>query len=141
MLADGAAQWMNFVHKSALALSGGRLGAEVWGMTVLELHTTGRRSGKRRSTMLTAPVVDGDEYVIVASKGGDDRHPDWFRNLEFEPDVEITVRNETRPMRARVVTGAERAELWERIVKKSSNYRDYQRRTDREIPVVVLAPR
>jgi deazaflavin-dependent oxidoreductase (nitroreductase family) len=91
--------------------------------------------------LLTAPVHDEQRTVLVASKGGDDRHPDWYRNLVAEPDVEITVNGTTRPMRARTATAAEKAELWPAIVAAFSGYAAYQRRTDRDIPVVILEPR
>ena len=140
-LADMVMKSMNVVHKSALALSGGRLGRDVMGMTAVELHTTGRTSGKRRSAMLTAPVYEPDRVVLVASKGGDDRDPDWYRNLVADPDVELTVAGTTRPMLAHTADATERAELWPVVVKAYDGYGDYQRRTTRQIPVVVLTPR
>ena len=132
---------MNFAHRTLLAVSGGRLGGKVMGMTSVELHATGRTSGRRRSVMLTAPIFEADRVVLVASKGGDDRDPDWYRNLVANPDVELTSRGTTRPMRAHTADQAERAELWPRIVATYGGYADYQKRTDREIPVVVLVPR
>ncbi|HLT15425.1 MAG TPA: nitroreductase family deazaflavin-dependent oxidoreductase [Acidimicrobiales bacterium] len=140
-LMDGIVKTMNAVHRAVLRASGGRLGHRVAGMAAVELHTTGRRSGQRRSVMLTAPVLEPDRVVLIASKGGDRRHPDWYHNLVADPDVELTHRGETRPMRARVATGEERAELWARAVSAYRSYDSYQRRTDREIPVVVLEPR
>ncbi|MGH9114287.1 MAG: nitroreductase/quinone reductase family protein, partial [Acidimicrobiales bacterium] len=96
-----------------------------------------------RTTMLTAPVVDGTRVVLVASKGGDDRDPDWFRNAVAHPDVELTVvaTGETRKVRARVATPEERAELWPRVVASYSGYAGYQRRTQRAIPLVICEPR
>ena len=132
---------MNVVHRGLLALSGGRLGTTVMGMPSVELHVTGRTSGRRRSVMLTAPIYEPDRVVLVASKGGDDRHPDWYRNLVANPDVELTAGGTTRPMRAHTADDTERAELWPRIVAVYRGYADYQQRTDREIPVVVLVPR
>jgi deazaflavin-dependent oxidoreductase (nitroreductase family) len=80
--------------------------------------------------------------VLVASKGGgDDRHPEWYRNLVADPDVELTVGGTTRPMRAHTADPTEQDELWPRIVAAYRGYADYQRRTEREIPVVVLVPR
>ena len=140
-IADMVMKSMNVVHKGALALSGGRMGRDVMGMTAVELHTTGRASGKRRSAMLTAPVYEPDRVVLVASKGGDDRDPDWYRNLVADPHVELTVAGTTRPMLARTADTTERAELWPVVVKAYDGYADYQRRTTREIPVVVLTPR
>jgi deazaflavin-dependent oxidoreductase (nitroreductase family) len=140
-LADMVMKSMNLVHKSALALSGGRLGRDVMGMPAVELHTTGRTSGKRRSAMLTAPVLEPDRVVLVASKGGDDRDPDWYRNLVAEPQVELTVAGTTRPMVARTADARERAELWPVVVEAYDGYAGYQQRTSREIPVVILTPR
>ncbi len=76
---------MNSSHKAIHRLSGGRLLTDPFGMPAYELHTIGRKSGQRRTTVLTAPIVDGDRVVFVASKGGDDRHPDWYRNLVGQP--------------------------------------------------------
>jgi deazaflavin-dependent oxidoreductase (nitroreductase family) len=109
-------------------------------MPVLALTTTGRKSGKKRTTMLTSPVQDGDAIVVVASYGGDDRHPQWFLNLRDNPDVEITMNGTTRPMRARVASPDEKAELWPRVVEAYRGYGQYQRRTDRDIPLVICEP-
>ena len=79
--------------------------------------------------------------MLVASKGGDERDPEWYRNLVADPDVELTVGGATEAMTARTATDAERAELWPRIVKASPNYAGYQRRTSRQIPVVIVEPR
>lgn len=140
-LMDGVVKTMNVVHRAVLKATGGRLGYQLVGMAAVELHTTGRKSGRRRSVMLTAPVFEDERVVLIASKGGDPRHPDWYHNLVADPDVEITHRGETRPMRARVANGEERAELWQRAVAAYRHYDSYQRRTEREIPVVVLEPR
>jgi deazaflavin-dependent oxidoreductase (nitroreductase family) len=140
-LFDAFLQGANRVHKAVLTLSGGRLGSSIGAMPVVELHTTGRTSGQRRSVMLTAPVYEPDRIVLVASKGGDDRDPQWYRNLVAHPDVGVTVRGETRPMRARTATEDERAELWPRIVKAYRGYGQYQHRTERIIPVVIVEPR
>lgn len=138
---DRASRAMNRTHRAIQFLSGGRLGWRAFGMPVVELTTTGRKSGQPRKTMLTTPVHDDRRVVLVASYGGDDRHPAWFLNLRDHPDVEITVNGEHRKMRARVATGEERAELWPHIVETYKGYGEYQSRTDREIPVVILEPR
>jgi deazaflavin-dependent oxidoreductase (nitroreductase family) len=109
-------------------------------MRVLSLTTTGRKSGKRRTTMLTSPVQDGESIVLVASYGGDDRHPTWFLNLRDNPQVEITMRGQTRPMRARVASAEEKEELWPRVVSAYRGYGQYQQRTDRDIPLVICEP-
>jgi deazaflavin-dependent oxidoreductase (nitroreductase family) len=132
---------MNAVHRTMLWLSRGRIGRDLLGMPVLELITTGRRSGEPRAVMLTSPLRDGDAYVVVASRGGDDRHPAWFLNLRDEPHVQVAIRGGPRtPMLASVATEQERARLWPQIAEKHANYAGYQRRTKREIPLVLLRP-
>ena len=132
---------MNMVHRTVRAVSFGHLGWQTAGMPVLELTTVGRKSGKSRSTMLTTPLQEGDAYVIVASRGGDDHHPAWFLNLRDHPEVEVATEGEAhRSMTARVAAGEERTDLWSRLTAAHDNYAGYQRKTDREIPVVVLEP-
>ena len=112
-------------------------GHEWQGTTVLILTTTGRHSGTPRST----PLIygrDGDNYVVVASKGGADEHPAWYLNLENDPQVEVQVLGDRFPARARVATADEKPDLWQSAVQRWPAYADYQRRTGREIPVVVL---
>lgn len=141
MPADLQLKAMNMAHHVLLTLSGGRLGWWVGGMPVLELTTTGRRSGRRRTVMLTSPLREGGAIVVVASRGGDDRHPAWFLNLRDHPDVEVAFAGEQRQaMRARVAIPAERAALWPRVVSAHTRYAEYQARTDREIPLVLLEP-
>jgi deazaflavin-dependent oxidoreductase (nitroreductase family) len=129
------------VHRAVVHATGGRVGGSVVGMPMVELRTVGRRSGRPRSTMLAAPVVDGDRVVLVASKGGDDRDPDWFRNLLAQPDVELTIDGRRRAMRARPASPDEKADLWPRVVAAYHGYAGYQRRTKREIPLVICEPR
>lgn len=128
------------VHERVFTASKGRLLGRLGGMPVVLLATTGRRSGKRRTTMLTAPVADGDRVVLVASFGGDDRHPTWYLNLLADPDVEVTMSGSTRRMRARVASAEEKDELWPRVVAAYRGYAAYQRRTSRDIPLVILEP-
>jgi deazaflavin-dependent oxidoreductase (nitroreductase family) len=127
-------------HRTLLKLSGGRFPRKILGMQPVELHTTGRKSGLRRSTMLTAPIVDEKHLVLVASKGGHSDHPDWYKNLSANPDVEITVDGETRRMRARTASAEEKAALWPTIVATYKGYAGYQRNTERDIPVVICEP-
>src|SRR5918994_5310572 len=110
-LTDFGHRMLNHVHRGVLTVSGGRVGGRLGSMPVVELHTLGRSSGRRRSVLLTAPVHEEGRYVLVASKGGDPRHPSWYSNLVAHPDVELTVGGRTIPMRARTATPAERAEL------------------------------
>jgi deazaflavin-dependent oxidoreductase (nitroreductase family) len=110
-------------------------------MPALILTTTGRKSGARRQTMLTAPIVEDGRVVIVASYGGDDREPSWSRNLRANPDVDVTMDGATLPMRAHIASAEERAELWPRVTSTYKGYAGYQTKTEREIPLVILEPR
>jgi deazaflavin-dependent oxidoreductase (nitroreductase family) len=131
---------MNRTHRTIFDVSGGRVLNGAFGMPVVRLTTTGRRSGEPRHTMLTAPVRDGDRIVLVASFGGADRHPAWYLNLQANPEVTALMKGRTRTMVARTATPEERAELWPRIVRAYKGYDDYTKRTSREIPVVILEP-
>jgi deazaflavin-dependent oxidoreductase (nitroreductase family) len=111
-------------------------------MPVLELVTTGRRSGTPRAVMLTAPLREGDAYVVVASRGGDDQHPAWFLNLRDDPKVQVSVKGgPLTPMTASIASPEERARMWPQIADRYRNYAGYQKRTTREIPLVLLSPR
>ena len=129
------------VHRAVFRISRGRVLGRVGGMPVVMLTTTGRRSGRRRRTMLTAPLVDGDRIVLVASYGGHSHNPHWFQNLLIHPEVGLTMggRRERR-MRARVAGREERADLWQRVVAAYPGYGRYQEKTDRRIPLVILEP-
>jgi deazaflavin-dependent oxidoreductase (nitroreductase family) len=140
-LADISMKTMSRVHRAVVHLTSGQVLGSAFGMPVVELHTVGRKSGRPRSTMLTAPVIDGDRVVLVASKGGDDRDPDWYRNLLADPDIELTLAGRRRPMRARRASPEEKAELWPRVVAAYQGYGSYQGRTERDIPLVICEPR
>jgi len=127
-------------HRSLLKLTGGRLPRTTFGMKPVELYTTGRKSGKLYSTMLCTPVHDERRVVLVASKGGYQDHPDWYKNLVVNPDVELIIDNRTLPMHARTASSEERAKLWPAVVAVSKRYSDYQRNTGREIPLVICEP-
>lgn len=138
---DAGFKLMNATHRAILLVTRGRYPRTLLGMPAVELHTIGRKTGERRTTMLTSPVHDESRIVLVASKGGDDRDPQWYRNLMANPDVEITIAGETRKMRARTASPQEKAALWPDIVAAYKGYAAYQKRADREIPVVVCEPR
>lgn len=140
MPSDFAMKAMNGVHRLILKASGGKLGWDAMGMPVLELTTTGRKSGKSRSVMLTSPLSDNGNMVIVASRGGDDVHPAWYLNLQADPKAEVAVKGPRQPMTARIAAPEERARMWPPIAGKYQNYAGYQKKTDREIPLVVLEP-
>ena len=132
---------MNATHRVILTLSLGRIGRQVGRMPVVELTTIGRRSGQPRTVFLTSPLREGNAYVVVASRGGDDHHPAWFLNLRDNPAVEARIgRGQQLPMRARVANQEERTRLWPRIAADHRNYAGCQSKTDREIPLVLLEP-
>jgi deazaflavin-dependent oxidoreductase (nitroreductase family) len=141
MPSDLQLKTMNAVHRGLLKVSGGRVGWTGMGMPVLELTTIGRKSGQPRTVMLTSPVQEGSTVVIVASRGGDDTHPAWFLNLRDNPDVEVAMKGQPkRRMRARIADADERARLWPKVISDHKNYGGYQRKTSREIPLVLLEP-
>jgi len=140
-LVDAGFKLMNATHRAVLKLTGGRYPRTLLGMPAVELHTVGRKTGVRRTTMLTSPVHDDSRIVLVASKGGDDRDPQWYRNLTANPDVEITIDGNTKPMRARTASAEEKAALWPEILASYKWYGSYQKRANRDIPVVICEPR
>lgn len=107
---------------------------------MLLLEHVGARSGTRRTTPLVY-VEDGEDIVIVASKGGHPKHPAWYHNLRANPETVVQVGSKRRPVRARVARPEERERLWRKAVETYNGYRGYQERTSREIPLVVLEPR
>ena len=119
----------------------GKVGWKAAGMPVLELTTVGRKSGQTRTCLLTSPLQVGNTWVIVASRGGDDHHPAWFLNLQANPEVQVAINGKPRqPWTARVATSTERANLWPKVIADHKNYADYQSKTEREIPLVLLEP-
>jgi deazaflavin-dependent oxidoreductase (nitroreductase family) len=128
-------------HQVVFDLSNGKLTGKVSGMPVVKLTTIGRKTGKPRSTMLSTPLEEGDKVVLVASFGGDDRDPMWYSNLVANPEVDVVMSGSKRSMHARVAEGDERTRLWETLTAKHANYAGYQRKTSRQIPVVVLEPK
>jgi deazaflavin-dependent oxidoreductase (nitroreductase family) len=141
-IADLQMQTMNVLHRGLLLVSGGRMGGTLANMPVFEVTTTGRTSGKPRTIMLTAPVVEGDTHVFVASKGGDDRDPDWYRNMVANPAFTARPADGGEPIDliARTATAEEKDELWPKIVAAHKGYAGYQTKTDRDIPVVIAEP-
>jgi deazaflavin-dependent oxidoreductase (nitroreductase family) len=128
------------VHVFLYRVSGGKIGARMRQVPVLLLTVTGRKTGKRRTTPLLYGR-DGDNLVVIASKGGDPRHPSWYLNLRgAEAEAEVEIGRERRRVRARDAEGEERERLWARMVSLYPPYAEYQRKTTRLIPVVVLGP-
>lgn len=128
------------VHRKIYRLSGGRLLGGVGGMPMIELSTTGAKSGKRRTTMLLVPVRYQGHHVLVASKGGAPESPAWYHNLVANPQVTVTEKGRSVELRARVLSPEEREEVWPKIVAAYKGYGGYQEKTSRTIPVVVLEP-
>jgi deazaflavin-dependent oxidoreductase (nitroreductase family) len=124
-------------HVKRYRATGGVEGHEWRGTTVLLLSTTGRRSGDERTTPLIY-TRHGDDFVVVASRGGSDDNPAWYLNLVEDPEVEVQVLADKFAGRARTATGEERSELWRLLVEHWPPYADYQAKTKREIPVIVL---
>ena len=142
MPSDFALKTMNTIHKIVLKASFGKVGWSAGSMPVLELTTTGRKTGQQRSLMLTSPLQDGDTIVVVASRGGDDQHPAWFLNLQANPNVDVAYKGgDRKPMTAHVATAEERADLWPKVIANQKRYAEYQTKTEREIPLVLLSPR
>lgn len=124
-------------HKTLYALSAGRIGGRMGAQRILLLTTTGRRSGAQR----TVPLVffeDGERLVLVASNGGAPSDPLWWQNLKKNPEALVQVGAEKRRMRARLASTEERARLWPRVKQENPAYADYEGKTTREIPVVLL---
>jgi deazaflavin-dependent oxidoreductase (nitroreductase family) len=124
-------------HVKRYVETDGEEGHDWQGTNVLILTTTGRRTGEARSTPLIYGT-HGEDPVVVASKGGAEDHPAWYLNLVEEPNVTVQVRGDRFKARARTATSEERAELWRMMTGHWPPYDEYQRKTDREIPVVVL---
>jgi deazaflavin-dependent oxidoreductase (nitroreductase family) len=135
---DSPTKWVaDHIHE--YVESEGEKGHHWRGTNVLVLTTRGRKTGNlRRSALIYGR--HGDSYVVVASKAGHPHHPAWYRNLVADPRVELQVGPEVLPATARPADGAERQELWAQMARIWPDYDNYQKRTDRQIPVVVLEP-
>jgi F420H(2)-dependent quinone reductase len=129
-------------HTLAYRATRGLIGHHIPGVRapILLLEHTGAKSGRRRTSPLLY-VPDGDDVAIIASKGGHPQNPAWFHNLRANPEATVRIGSERRPVRARLAEGDERERLWKRAVELWPSYAEYQQRTDRAIPVVVLEPR
>ncbi len=138
-LRRAAIKALSRTHLVLYRASRGRLLGSVAGMPVLLLTTTGRRSREPRTTPLTF-FRDGDDLVVIGSNGGADRAPDWLLNLRVHPDAVVTIGGERLPVRATTAAAAERERLWPWITAQHAGYAEYQQRTTRQIPVVLLSP-
>ncbi len=126
-------------HVLAYKLSRGRIGKKSMGAPVALVEHVGRKSGKKRTHPLIA-TADGDNIVVIASKGGVEKHPAWYLNLMANPETNAWWEGKKRRVRAREAEGEERERLWAQMVEAYRPYKSYQRRTERRIPVVVLEP-
>ena len=128
-------------HVAVYRVTRGAVGHRVPGVRdMLLLDHVGARSGRPRTTPLSY-IRDGDDYVVVASKGGHPRHPGWFHNLRAHPETTIQVGSRRLAVRARVADPEERERLWRKVVETYAGFEGYQRRTERTIPLVVLTRR
>ena len=134
-----AQRWITSAHAAMYRATGGRVAGRVMGSPVLLLTTTGRKTGRRRTSPLLY-LEDGENMVVVASNGGAPKHPAWWLNLEANPEATVEVGSRKLRVRAEKARGEERRCLWARLVEMYPAYEDYQRRTTREIPVVILRP-
>jgi deazaflavin-dependent oxidoreductase (nitroreductase family) len=127
-------------HIQKYEATGGKVGHDWNGAHCLILRTTGRKSGSLRKFPLIYGRAGGD-YLLVASKGGAPRHPGWYLNLTAHPEAEIQVWDQVIPVTARTATDAEKARLWPIMTAQWPDYDAYQRKTPRDIPLVILTPR
>ena len=125
------------LHRELFRRTGGKVGGQMFKQPMMMLTTTGRRSGQPRVTPLLC-ILDGDRYLAIGSNGGDDRTPQWVRNLEVNPEATIQLRTETIPVRARVATPEEKKALWPKVIAAYKGYDNYQRKTSRDIPVLIF---
>jgi deazaflavin-dependent oxidoreductase (nitroreductase family) len=139
-MADSDDELFGPEHVRVYRETGGERGYRWRGTTILLLSTRGRSSGEPRTTPLIHRT-DGDRWVVVASKGGAPANPSWYENLLADPEASIDVLAETIPVVASTAQGEERARLWSLMAEVWPAYDDYQARTEREIPVVVLTRR
>lgn len=131
---------MSLLNTWIYRATGGRIGGKfLRGAPVMLLTTIGRKTGKRRTVPLLY-MHDGANIICVGSKGGMPHHPLWYRNLQANPDVEVRIGTEVRRMRARTATAAQKAGYWPKLVAMYPDFENYQARTDRDIPVVILSP-
>lgn len=139
-LANPLLKLMSRLNTWTYRATNGRVGGRfLRGAPVMLVTTRGRKSGRA----MTVPLLylrDGPRVVTVASKGGMDHHPLWYRNLVADPTVAVQIGSQRQRMRARTASSAEKAELWPRLVAMYPDYAVYQQRTQREIPVVILDP-
>jgi deazaflavin-dependent oxidoreductase (nitroreductase family) len=134
--ADFFIKWMSRANTLAYRLSGGRLGGSFGKAPVALLTTIGRKTGEPRVSPLIF-LRDGDRVILVASRGGSDKHPMWYLNLRSNPTVQVQIKDEVLSLTARLATDDERAHYWPKLTAMYPSFDDYRSWTDREIPIVV----
>lgn len=127
------------VHTTVLRMSGGRIGNQMGGNTILLLHHVGAKSGKRYATPL-AYVEDGDAYAVIASGAGQPTHPGWYHNLQQNPNTTIEIQGKAIQVTAEVAPEEQRARIWAAVVAEFPQFAEYQQKTSRVIPLVLLHP-
>ena len=127
------------LHRWVYQTSDGRIGSSFFGTKILRLTAKGRHSGQPRAILISY-FPYGSSYVIVGSNAGSDRHPAWYLNLLSDSEADIQIVRERGKVEARTAVGSERERLWSEIVKQERSYNEYQKRTSRQIPVVILDP-
>lgn len=137
---DLAVKYFSTVHTALFRATGGRVGHRLVANNMCLLTTKGRRSGRLHTVPLLY-LEDRDRVVVIASYGGRRHHPDWYLNLAARPEATVQILRERRPVIARTADADERSQWWPRVVSAYSDYAVYQRRTDREIPIVFLESR
>ena len=130
---------MTGTHAAIYRASGGKVAGRMFNSPVLLLITTGRKTGKERTSPLLY-LEDGENLVVVGSVGGAPKHPDWYWNLKANPEARVQIKDRTQRVRAEEAKDEQKRRLWRRLVEMYPPYEDYQRRTRREIPVFVLRP-
>ncbi len=126
-------------HAGVYRATGGKLFGRMGKSPILLLNTVGRKSGRKRTSPLLY-VMDGEDFVIIASKGGAPTHPAWYLNLRADPEATVEVGDREVRVRAEAADSEEKARLWQRMVEMYPTYDDYQQKTEREIPLLKLHP-
>jgi deazaflavin-dependent oxidoreductase (nitroreductase family) len=140
MVSARALRWTGKLNVPLYRLTGGRVGGKLAGSPVLLLTATGRKSGQPRTTPVLY-LADGERQIVIGSNAGHRNEPAWSLNLKANPEAEVEIGRERRPVKARVAEGEERAELWQRVNEQYSGFDDYEARTSRDIALFVLEPR
>jgi deazaflavin-dependent oxidoreductase (nitroreductase family) len=136
---DATARRLSTLHTALYRLTGGRVGRRLVDNDMLLLTTVGRATGAPHTVPLLY-LRDGGRFIVFASWGGRDHHPEWYRNLLADPNATVVIPGRSMPVHAGTLGGEERTVWWERAVAAYDGYAAYQARTEREIPVVALAP-